>query len=156
MSPTDAATHLGFKVRVPTGIPRGWQQVRANLKVYRSGVAPQPVPSDQDVLVYNQVWAPPGTDLAEDGACGPVLQVRERLATDGELADPSSTDTGTAIDLGGDHVVYGRQGDVPCGSSGPSGPQSVLSWTSDGILFYVYAFGVDFETVRAVTLSLAE
>ena len=154
MSPADAGAHLGFDVRVPTGVPDGWVHVYENLKVYRPGLSPEPVPPGADVVLYNQVWAPPGTDLNAPGTCPTYLQVRERRAFDGEAS--SQAVLGAAIDLGDGHVAFGEESSAACGSGeGPVHAVSLLSWESDGIWFSVLANGIPPERVRAVARSIA-
>jgi hypothetical protein len=150
MSAADAAAHLGFAVRAPTVVPGGWKHVRAYLKVYRSGLSPQPVPPGPDVALYNQVWTEPGTDLDAVDTCPPYLQVRERLAFTGEEA----TSAGPPVDLGGSVPAFGYVSTASCGTSGPTMTVGLLSWVSDGILITVVSNGVDRADLASVVNSI--
>lgn len=151
MAPSPASTHLGFRVRVPTDIPEGWEPLYAKLKVYRDGVSPEPVPPGADVLLYQQAWAPAGTDLNAQGTCPPYLWVKERRAFD---LEPQIDTRFDPIDLGSGQLVTGHQREGSCGSTGERQVSSLLTWTSKGIWITMVADGLGPEQVRAIARSI--
>ena len=146
MSPTVAATYLGFVVRVPSEIPAGWVQVRANLRVYLPGSQPGGLPKSR-VLTYVFGWAPRGTDIYASG-CPTSIFVHERLAQPG---DPASG----GLDLGNGRLVSGSISDAVCGNpGGPRGTSADLYWADHGVNVALNSWDVGRQQILDVARSL--
>ncbi len=115
VEPATAARALGISLPEPGAIPDGWQKISGHLRYWPKGPVAPDIPAIAD---YNEVWAPPGTDLGATGVVPDYLQLRRHLLTPGdstqiEEADSRSrvalADGTTAINIGGS-LIWARAG----------------------------------------------
>jgi hypothetical protein len=152
MTADEAAQFLGFQPRTPSGIPEGWVKIWSRLRVYRNplpdGEAPLPAGVD-NVGLFMQIWAPPGTDLNATGTCPDHLSVRERIMFPGE----GTTRQGQVVDLGNGTLATGSvESGTSCG--GTLHDFGMLSWYSDGEWIALESLGIPPDQVLAIARSV--
>jgi hypothetical protein len=148
----EAQTVLGIRLSTPSVVADGWTLQESTLVDYSphfNGEA-----NATDVLAYRQVWAPAGTDLANDPT-PPYLAIRQRAALPGE------TDGGCANNFVHTRLQDGAVacGDIPPirGTYGTNGPLiygGELWWTARGVTYAVVDRGLTNEEVLRVLDSL--
>ncbi|MFA5885645.1 MAG: hypothetical protein WDA60_17475, partial [Acidimicrobiia bacterium] len=121
LQPTDAEAYLGFHVRTVTGVPRGWEIVREDLRAYPGA---DPADPARTVPLYVRVWAAPGTDFSTGTPT--YIQLRERLALSADNSPCGQPPRRVVLD----------DGSIACGGG------SDLTWMNDGVWYSLFAPGV--------------
>lgn len=139
-----AEAMLGVPLRSPQFLPDAWVSIRSVVFVTPAGYQS----NADDVAAFNQVWAPPGTDLTSNQAT--FLQIRQRGAFPNEV----NTCFGRRYPLRDGSTACGTMGPATYGPNQPVHDYASLDWARDGVQYHVQAVGLAPDVVVRALNSL--
>jgi hypothetical protein len=135
----EASGILGFHALAPTRLPEGWVRERSMIKAYVPNNPPLN-PEPDVIVVYNQVWTPPGVNLTTDSDA-PYLQIVQRIAAPHE--DSQCREAPTTLINGAPVCKNDLVQDRPS-----------RTWTKNGVWYWALAVGLPATTMDDVVNSM--